>query len=106
MDRKSRENGGEEQLVRERVQELSWALVDEQLNADELPLLENLLLSDENARRTYLECVQMHSDLLAHFAAPPKKVTPNIGTKVQPARHLDFGLPFDSQSRTSDEALQ
>lgn len=56
--------------IDERVQELSWALFDEQINEDELQLLEGLLLSDDNARKTYCNCVQLHTDLVAHFAKP------------------------------------
>lgn len=56
--------------VQERVQELSWALFDEQINDDDLRLLENLLLSDDKARKTYVDCVQLHTDLAAHFAKP------------------------------------
>jgi hypothetical protein len=55
----------------ERVQELTWALVDEQITADQMSLLDNLLLSDEQARATYIDCVRLHADLTAHFAAQP-----------------------------------
>ena len=54
--------------VLDRVQELTWALLDEQITDDEMMLLETLLLADEAARRRYLECVQLHTDLLAHYA--------------------------------------
>jgi hypothetical protein len=54
----------------DRVQELTWALLDEQLGDDEFRLLENLLLSDDGARATYTRCMQMHVDLMGHFAAP------------------------------------
>jgi hypothetical protein len=53
----------------ERVQEMTWSLVDEQITEDELALLDNLLLSDYKARDRYIECVQLHADLAAHFAA-------------------------------------
>jgi hypothetical protein len=57
--------------VRERIQELTWALLDEQITDDEKSLLDTLLLSDDKARRCYLECIQMHADLLAHYSAKP-----------------------------------
>ena len=51
----------------ERVQELTWALLDEQISDDEMSLLDNLLLSDDAARRRYIDCVQLHTDLMQHF---------------------------------------
>jgi len=59
-----------DETVLDRVQELTWAMVDEQINADEIRLLENLLLSDDQARDTYVHCIQLHTDLLGHFAKP------------------------------------
>jgi hypothetical protein len=55
-------------VIRDRVQELVWALVDDQIADDEMRLLDNLLLSDDGARETYVGCVQLHSDLVFHFA--------------------------------------
>jgi hypothetical protein len=57
-------------VVQERVQELTWSMLDEQLADDEFRLLDNLLLSDDKARRTYLGCVQLHTDLIHHFRQP------------------------------------
>ncbi len=56
--------------IQERVQELTWALVDEEIDHDETRLLENLLISDDQARATYVSCVQLHVDLISHFAKP------------------------------------
>jgi hypothetical protein len=58
-----------EDTVQERVQELTWALVDEQIDAEELRFLESLMLSDEKARDAYVRCVHLHADLISHFAA-------------------------------------
>jgi hypothetical protein len=68
----------QDRVITDRVQELTWALLDEQVNADEFRLLENLLLSDDKARDTYIGCVQLHADLLAHFAAPSTEETANV----------------------------
>ena len=59
----------DEATVQERVQELTWALVDDQINDDEVQFLESLMLSDDKARGTYIECIQLHADLMSHFAA-------------------------------------
>lgn len=56
--------------VVDNVCNLTWSLVDEQLGEDDFRLLENLLLSDDRARETYLDCMQLHSDLTHHFAEP------------------------------------
>lgn len=66
--------GSDVPIVTDRVQELTWALVDEGITDGEFALLDNLLLSDDNARETYLECMHLHADLMAHFAAPATKV--------------------------------
>jgi hypothetical protein len=55
------------------VQELTWALIDDQIDSGELQLLESMLLSDEAARGEYLSCVQLHADLVAHFTQPAGK---------------------------------
>jgi hypothetical protein len=67
-----------DRVAPERVQELTWALLDEQSTDDEKSLLENALLSDVQARATYVGCVQLHADLMAHYsrdAAPPTSST-------------------------------
>jgi hypothetical protein len=45
------------------VQELAWAMVDEQATDGQIHRLEELLLEDHEARRVYVMCMQMHSDL-------------------------------------------
>ncbi len=59
----------EDSTVLERVQELTWSLVDEQVSDDEMALLDNLLLSDDKARKCYVDCVQLHAALMEHYAA-------------------------------------
>jgi hypothetical protein len=45
------------------VQELAWALVDEQATDGQIRRLEELLLGGHEARQVYVTCMQMHSDL-------------------------------------------
>jgi hypothetical protein len=52
----------------ERVQELTWALLDDEITEDDVSLLDTLLLTGESARNRYVECVQLHTDLMTHFA--------------------------------------
>jgi hypothetical protein len=106
MDENSNRMGDDAQLIKERVQELTWALVDENISDDELPLLESLLLSDDAARGTYVGCIQLHSDLLSHFAGSSTKSSTKPGTTTQILGHLNSGPLFNLQSPAGDEALQ
>jgi hypothetical protein len=45
------------------VQELVWALLDDQATERDINRLEQLLLDNDDARRAYATCVQMHNDL-------------------------------------------
>ena len=88
-------------VISERVQELTWSLVDEQVDADEFRLLENLLLSDDKARDTYIGCVQLHVDLMAQFAAPPREAGAKVSTGSQILGFLNAdvsGFGFESPS--------
>jgi hypothetical protein len=91
--------GADDRVISDRVQELTWALLDEQINDDEFILLDNLLLSDEKARGSYLGCVQLHADLMAHFAVPTGKAgTPGAGSTVLGFLNSDSPLTFQSPS--------
>jgi hypothetical protein len=59
-----------QRTVLERVQELTWALLDGEISDDEMSLLDTLLLTGDDARNRYIECVQLHTDLMAHYAEP------------------------------------
>jgi predicted Zn-dependent protease len=98
--------GPDDQVISDRVQELSWALLDEQMNDDEFMLLENLLLADEKARETYVGCTRLHADLMAHFAVPtgvtgskPANDSPVLG-------FLSGDSSLGLQSPSSEEAMQ
>jgi hypothetical protein len=106
MDQNSNRMGDDAQLIKERVQELTWALVDESISVDELPLLESLLLSDDAARGTYVRCMQLHSDLLSHFAGSSTTTSTKPGASTQVLGHLNSAPLFNLQSPTGDEALQ
>src|SRR3954467_11079900 len=73
----------DDRVISDRVQELTWALLDEQINDDEFMLLENLLLSDEETVDTYLGCTRLHADLMAHFAGPPVNSGSMVGSGSQ-----------------------
>lgn len=64
------------------VQELTWALVDEQATDDQVHRLEELLLDDNDARQTYVLCMQMHADL--HYLLGGKR-RPALPPEVEKA---------------------
>jgi hypothetical protein len=103
MSQESNELPSEDGLVNDRVQELTWAMVDDQITADEARLLESLLLSDDHAARKYVECVQLHSDLLQHFATTEK--SPTRGEKSPILGFLGVDPPpFGSQPPASKDS--
>ena len=99
-------NNADDRVISDRVQELTWALLDEQINDDEFKLLDNLLLADEQARNSYVECVQLHTNLLTYFA-PPKSAKGAKGTSDSPVLgFLSGDAPFGLQSPSGEKALQ
>lgn len=73
------------------VQELVWALVDDQATEAEIHHLEELLLESDEARQTYVMCMQMHADL--HFLLGPKPQLPDVLRKI-----LDADKPKPSKT--------
>jgi hypothetical protein len=45
------------------VQDLTWAMIDEQATDSQLRRLGDLLQASGEARRVYVTCMQMHADL-------------------------------------------
>ena len=58
------------------VQELAWALVDEHATDAQISHLEELLLENEDARKIYVMCMQMHADL--HYLLGDKRPRSHI----------------------------
>lgn len=56
-------------LLLDEAESLIWALLDDQLETAETTRLTELLNANEEVRRRYLECVQLHVDLQHHFSA-------------------------------------
>ncbi len=63
------------------VQELVWALVDDYATERQIHRLEELLLENDEARRTYVTCMQLHADL--HFMLNPNR--PRLPEEVERA---------------------
>lgn len=93
-----------DRVVAERVEELTWALMDEQVNDDEFRLLETLLLADDNARGSYLGCVQLHADLISHFGAPARETPAKVGGESPIVGLLDSGISHLGLASTEEAA--
>jgi hypothetical protein len=98
--------GADDHVISDRIQELTWALLDEQINEDEFTLLDNLLLSDEKARGSYLGCIQLHADLMSHFAVPAGTTGSKAGSGSQILGILNSDAPLGFQSPSPEEATQ
>ena len=87
------------------VETLTWALLDDQITQDEIGLLDTLLLSDEAARGSYLECVQLHTDLLFHFS-DQNKVAAGAGATKSPVLGFlsEGGSPFGVQPPNAEDS--
>jgi hypothetical protein len=87
------------------VSTLSWALIDEQITQDEIGLLDTLLLSDPAARSTYLDCMQLHTDLLFHFSEQEQPAAAATATKSPVLGFLsDSAQPFGVQPPTAEDS--
>jgi hypothetical protein len=70
------------------VENLVWAMLDEQISEQDFRLLDETLRDDEQARQLYLQCVQLHVDLANFYAT--KEKTPARSTVAPP---LSISLP-------------
>ena len=96
---------GGEPPITDRVQELTWALVDEQITADEVELLDNLLLSDDGARDAYIGCIQLHTDLLYHYGNVPAPLNATEAGKSPVLGFLhDASSPFGAHPPTAEDS--
>jgi hypothetical protein len=84
-------NSQSEKTPRVDVEGLVWAMLDEQISEEDFGRLDKLLSDDQDARRLYLQCVQLHVDLANFFA-----------TKDTTAGHSSVGLPLGIPLPTGD----
>lgn len=84
----------------EDMQLLSWKFLDGCASESEQQQLAGCLNEDEVARSIYLQCVQLHVDLLAHFGGLPtaKIVDKAIAATTPPAAKpaMPLSLPMVS----------
>jgi len=85
--------------IRQRVEELTWAALDEVATEDDMRLLDSLLLSDDEAVADYVGCVQLHVDLMAHFA--PDSAVGSEGSKAVLSFLTEGAPPLGTEPQTS-----
>lgn len=61
------ENRNNAEAILDEAESLIWALLDEQIDDVDTAKLSQLLEQDALVRERYLECVQLHVDLMEHF---------------------------------------
>jgi hypothetical protein len=83
----------DEATILERVQELTWAWVDGEISDDEMSLLDSLLLSDDAARKRYIECMQLHAALAMRYAPGEGTAKSAVASKSPVLGFLNAGLP-------------
>jgi hypothetical protein len=64
------------------VQDLTWALADDAISPDNVKRLEDLLMADPEARKLYVQCMQMQADLHLFFN-PEKSMAPALETATK-----------------------
>ena len=70
------------------VEDLTWRLLDEQLEKPQFDTLERELVNNENSRKTYIDCVQLHVDLMYYFNDKHNAEHPD---QAKPLLPLPFG---------------
>src|SRR5262249_20024892 len=86
-------NNHSEETMPADLEALVWAMLDGQISEEELGRLDALLRDDEEARRLYLQCVQLHVDLANFYA-----------TKEKTAAQAPIALPLSSISLPTGDA--
>jgi hypothetical protein len=86
---------GDVELLLNEVQELTWALLDDNIGSEEFARLEQVLSDEDAARQAYLDCVQLHVDLHEHFAEEPATSVAGAGRSPLLGFLDDVPLPLD-----------
>jgi hypothetical protein len=104
MNRDSNDERGDGAAALDEVQELAWALLDDNASEAEAQRLAALLSGSESAREDYLRCVELHVGLHEYFA----KGTPGGEERPAAAKSPILGflnggaLPIDVSAPTSN----
>ncbi len=76
------------------IEDLIWALFDEQISEVDFQRLEAALRSDGDVRRLYVRCVQIHVGLQCVF-----------GDRAEAATSPSFGAPLDVPLANGDAPM-
>ena len=88
----------------EELDQLVWALLDDQLTSSEIERLEQMLIGDEDLRKHYVRCMQLHADLHTMFYQAKERAAESVAKQEQVAGEepqapaimppLDIDLPI------------
>jgi hypothetical protein len=70
------------------VEDLTWQLLDDRLEEPKVRVLERELTNNDKSRRTYVDCVRLHTDLMFYFREKWNEEHPDEAKPLMP-------LPFD-----------
>jgi hypothetical protein len=70
-------------FLKDEVQDLVWAVVDEYATESQIRRLEQLVTTNDEARRTYITCMQMHADLCMLLGGKPFEPKRPTGNPVR-----------------------
>ena len=62
----------------DKAERLIWQLLDDNLPEEDADELQTMIKENDFVRKLYLECVQIHTELLGHFAKKPKIDIPEL----------------------------
>ena len=67
----------------EELENLIWALIDDQLTTQEVERIEAMLTGDDSMRQHYVRCMQLHADLHWHHRKDSIPLADEILAKEQ-----------------------
>ncbi len=88
------------------VQHLSWALLDDHITDEEQQQLNDLLMTDAEARAMYIDCVQLHVDLHDYCRSEQGGLPDGIGQASIVPSLPPPDLPTLTDGGTSTPALE
>jgi hypothetical protein len=87
--------------VADQVPDLVWSLVDEQATPEQIRHLEELIVGDTKARKTYVLCMQIHADLHCLFRKRPLRLPFPLVRAGTGETNAACGLPAVNLSQNS-----
>ena len=85
--------------LEQEIQQLVWDLVDDQISRPQFERLETLLAEDTDARRIYINCMQLHTELRRLFSSSSSQSVDGLDAPAEPLPTVDVNVSAgDGQS--------